>query len=539
MNKRRFSIFAWALLALAVTLAAADLGPRKLTLPGTSGSRAGLAAMPADHQIGLMAEMVAQGSLLPARSLVDPLSGMTDRRYTQVYRGLPVFGGEVVFHDRDGVTQSLSGKFYEIGALPASPTLEPAAAANAFQQTLDPARAAELRGAPSLIVYPVSDDDLRLAYLVTFSAGREYSMTGVVDATSGAVLTQFSNVWSDSGAIGLGRGYHGEDVKLATTLSGSTYYLADEKRIRPINQYTYDLKNGGYIPTTTTNSFTQVPEAVNAHQFLGFVYDYYYTVLGRPGIDGKNLDVIALVNDASAGNKDNAYWTGDDKMMVFGTPGSGGQQLAAAIDVVAHELSHGVTQFSSNLNYSYESGALNEAYSDVIGSAVEFAFQPEGTGLLKADWYNGEDGHVEYSTAGCRNLADPNTNSQLRNAGYPENYWYADPCHLSQQIPPLYYRGNLVDAGGVHLNSPIFGHAYYLLAHGGTNKISGRTVTGIGIEKATKIYYRAWTAYMTQTSKFINAANALLAAANSLYGQSGNEYNQTYGSMLAIGFVAE
>ncbi len=539
MKNSRLTVFALCLL-LAVALNAADLGPRPLAQPGDDDPRSSLAQMPLADQITHISQQITAGDLVLVRQETDPLAGMVHRRFAQHYRGLPVFGGEVILHDQNGITRSLTGKYFDITDLSLTPVVTAESAAATLRSTLETGRSPQLKAAPGLIVYPVSDSDVRLAWLMTFTAGREYSMSGVVDAHSGAILTFFSNVMNEnSGAIGLGRGYHGEAVKLATTLSGGKYYLADEQRIRPIVQLTYDGKLGGYIPTSTDNSFNSSSEAVNAHQFLGFVYDFFYTALGRSGINGSNLDVIAYVNDSSSGNKDNAYWTGEDLMMVFGTPsGAGGQQLAAAIDVVAHELSHGVTQFSSNLVYAYESGALNEAFSDVMGAAVEFAFQPVGTGLLQADWFNGEDGHIEYSTAGCRNLADPNTNSQLRNAGFPQNYWYADPSHLSQQIPPLYYRGNLVDIGGVHLNSTIFGHAFYLLASGGTHRISGRTVNGIGLTRATRIYYRAFTAYMTRTAKFIDAANALLLSAAELYGQGSAEHVQTLGSMLAIGFTA-
>jgi bacillolysin len=536
MNKRTLALFMGVIFALSIALAAADVGPRWLVLPGGEPERATQAALPMKSQIALMNEHLAQGHLVMLRQQDDPLAGMIHRRYSQVHQGLPVFGGEVVFHDQAGVTIMVSGKFFKIGTMNINPVLDALAATDAFHPFIDPEKAAQPFGNPKLVIYPVSDEDMRLAYLVTFAAGREYNVTGVIDAVNGAILNQFSNVWFDNGAIGLGQGYHGEQVKLATTFADNTYYLADEKRIRPVNQYTYDNKLGGNIPTSAGNTFSSTPEAVNAHQFCGYTYDFYYTVLGRLGIDGQNLPVLTLVNYDSV--EDNAFWTSQNNMMVFGVPGSQGQQYAAAIDVVGHELSHGVTQFSANLVYSYDSGALNESYSDVMGTAVEFTFQPEGTGLMKADWCIGEDGHNVYSTAGCRNLADPNTNSQLKDAGYPDGYWYPDPCHLSQKIPELYYQGRLVDYGGVHLNMTIFGHAYYLLTHGGTNKISGRTVTGIGMEKATKIYYRAFTAYLTNTAQFDNAANALLASASSLYGQSSNEYNQTYASMLAIGFQA-
>ena len=97
--------------------------------------------------------------------------------------------------------------------------------------------------------------------------------------------------------------------------------------------------------------------------------------------------------------------------------------MAAAFDVVGHEYTHGVTQYSSNLVYAFESGALNEAFSDIMGTTAEFYWFPEGSGLYKADWYVGEDAFPYYKTTGTRNLADPNSTSQLGDPRYP------DPCH--------------------------------------------------------------------------------------------------------------
>ncbi|GAG16052.1 unnamed protein product, partial [marine sediment metagenome] len=102
--------------------------------------------------------------------------------------------------------------------------------------------------------------------------------------------------------------------------------------------------------------------------------------------------------------------------------------------------------------------------------------------------------------------------------------------------PIIVWEGSIVDNGGVHLNMTIYSHAFYLLAVGGTNKISGKSVTGIGIEKATKIFYRAWVHYMGKTSDFWYAANAIIQSAIDLYGQNSSEHAQAFYSMVAIGW---
>jgi len=177
------------------------------------------------------------------------------------------------------------------------------------------------------------------------------------------------------------------------------------------------------------------------------------------------------------------------------------------------------------LIYLFECGALNESFSDIMGTAVEHYCQSEGSGFLMADWYIGEDANPSFSIIGSRNLEDPNSNWQSPLG--------PDPCHLSQQ----HFVPFDVDNGGVHLNATIYSHAYYLLAHGGTNSVSGITVSGIGIDKATKIFYRAWTYYMIPISEFVDAASALPQSADDLYGSSSNELAQTLRSMEAIGWI--
>ncbi len=123
-----------------------------------------------------------------------------------------------------------------------------------------------------------------------------------------------------------------------------------------------------------------------------------------------------------------------------------------------------------------------------------------------------------------RNLVNPNSQS----SGYGKY-----PCHLSQFI----HLPGSSDYGGVHINCTIYSHAYYLLANGGTNVVSHVAVTGIGVEKATSIFYTAFTAYLTSNSQFVNAANALLKSASVLFGSTSNEYQQTVKAMQAIGWT--
>ena len=146
--------------------------------------------------------------------------------------------------------------------------------------------------------------------------------------------------------------------------------------------------------------------------------------------------------------------------MIFGEPFFLDRPLTA-VDVVAHEMAHGVTFFTARLGDTgppNEPGALNEAFSDVIGTAVEFYVQPPGDDELNADYLLGEDiGLV------VRSLSNPGEIIAPRLGPYPD--------HFSKL-----YRGSL-NRGGIHFNATILGHAYYLAIEGGRNRTSGRSVT--------------------------------------------------------------
>jgi bacillolysin len=459
---------------------------------------------------------IAQGNLRLLRVQDDPQSGMKHNRFQQYHAGLEVVGGEIIQHAKNGVLQEIDGEYYMIPALDLRPGLSGEQAADFFRRGLDQAGLAQA-GKSELVIYPVSDDDCRLAFRVNLVQEGVTDVVGIIDARSGEVLLRYSNIQNDSLTIGTGIGCHGESLKLSTNFKDGKYWLMDEAKNRPINQYTF-FKVANQVLTDSDNSWDQDRPSNNVHAYMGLTYHYYYQVHGRKGVDDNNLPIKAIVH--YPGGTDNAFWSSSTRMMYFLDPGRGNYQTAAALDVIAHEFSHGVTQFTSNLIYANESGALNEAFSDIMGTAVEFQWQKPGAGFSQADYYMGEDIYTNYGYA-LRNLVNPNSGGL--------------PCHLTQKknLP----NNAAGDWGGVHSNCTIYGHAYYLLANGGTNPVSSIAVTGIGVDKATKIYYMAFTSYLTPGSKFVDAANAILKAATALYGAASNEMQQAIKSMQAIGWT--
>jgi thermolysin len=199
--------------------------------------------------------------------------------------------------------------------------------------------------------------------------------------------------------------------------------------------------------------------------------------------------------------------------------------VAGALDVVAHELTHGVTDFSSRLEYVNESGALNEAFSDIMGTSVEFFIQPPGTGQLKADYLIGEDvvaATVFGARDGIRSMADPAL--------------YGQPDHYSRLV--VLPADDEHDNGGVHANSGIPNHAFYLAIEGGTNRTSGIRVQGVGAANRVqieKIFYRAFTQLMPSNANFSMARAITLQAAQDLFGSGSAPYNAVRDAWTAVG----
>jgi hypothetical protein len=195
------------------------------------------------------------------------------------------------------------------------------------------------------------------------------------------------------------------------------------------------------------------------------------------------------------------------------------------IDICGHEMTHGVTENESNLTYSGESGALNESMSDVFGVMVEL--YADG-GVVSADtWKIGEDAYTP-GTAGdaLRYMNNPHL---AANSGFTAN---DDPDHYSER-----YTGT-ADSGGVHTNSGIGNHAFYLAAAGGTHHLSGVTVTGMGTTDAARIWYSANTNYMTSGTNFAGARTATLNAATAIFGAGSAQYNSTANAWCAVGVGA-
>ena len=316
-------------------------------------------------------------------------------------------------------------------------------------------------------------------------------------------------------------------------------FIADDG-LRPAAITTYDMKGNLFrtldilnrvtgvttadIASDTDNDWTD-PTAVDAHVYAGWYYDYLFKRFGRRGLDDQNLRMAVFTHPvrlADIGTASSSvigmFYVNAFSCSTCGPNGRGAivlgegaprgflgpfevKSFAAALDVVAHELTHSVTANTARLNGfpTSEAGALNEGFSDMFGIATAFYFEAAGDAPLKASYVIGRDLAVPSGVL-TRSIANP---AQT-----------ADPDHYTRRIT----------GGDPHYNSTIASHAYYLAIEGGTNRTSGLTVQGVGAanrEQIEKVFFRALTSLMPSNATFALTRAATIQAARDLYGAGG------------------
>jgi len=455
------------------------------------------------------------------------MAGRRHTRYTQTVNGVSIYGADVARQtDEKGLTVSIFGDVYEGVSISTTPSLS----TDRVRELIAARTGVDLPAdrAPRLMVLPRENGTFTLVYTARVATPEDITLY-FIDAQTGAVVDQRSDAKRQTSSVGIGIGVLGERKKVSSSSQGGTYVGSD--RLRPPVIETYDMKGNLNRLLNILNGFTAPAQSdfasdsdndwsdganVDAHVYAGYTYDYYFKRFGRRGLDNANIRIRSFTHpvnrqDAITASPAvlgtfylNAFYAGDG-IMVYGEglppnftfDGQRWNFLAGSLDVVAHELTHGVTDYSSDLIYANESGALNEAFSDIIGTSAVFFFQQPGSGAGTADYVVGND---VVTPGGIRSLADP------RSLGYPDNYG-------------IRFTG-FEDNGGVHINSGIASHAFYLTIEGGTNRTSGLSVQGVGAanrEQVEKVFYRAFTQLLPSNARFTTARAATLQAAQDLY----------------------
>lgn len=425
---------------------------------------------------------VPANQLFAKRVELDDI-GMTHVRYEQRANGLPVVGGQVIVHlGNDGAIRSVTNAARDASTMPTNPQIDAIVAVERAKASTPNAQTA---GAADL-VYVITNGDGNLAFAWrTDVRGPLLHDVVFVDAISGEVVARHARVFPIKNRTI----YSGFDVATGT---GAQTVVGTE----------------GNPPTDANAKF--------AYDNTGTTYDCYQTLFNRDSYDNAGAALQSLVHVTQNGGAYlNAAWVDEASLMIYGD-GNGTQfgPFPKALDVTAHELTHAVTSRSSNLAYQFESGALNEASSDILGVTCE-SFK---AGAVNANtWLVGEDIYTPATVGDAlRYMNDPPKDASIYgNDGftYSRDY-YPDRMKFNTTNPQQAF-----DQGGVHFNSGIANLYFHLLVQGGKhprNKTPYQ-VTGIGIDKASKIWYRALTMYMTENETFAQARTHTEMAAQDLF----------------------
>jgi bacillolysin len=447
----------------------------------------------------------------------------THLRMRQMFKGVPVYGGEMILHQKENEDVSLlNGHFYPTPQIEnVKPSLSDdkvgrlAISDVSKSSIVKPMTATEMtmlkyeKPKTELMIYHQNEkaDGERLAYQVTVRPNFLERWIYVIDATSGEILDKYNHTCTLDGTFkATATDLNGVSRSINTYQSGSSYNLIDAtKSMFPGGAVKADDPQGVIwtIDATgskvsedltirqisSTNNTWNNANGVSAHFNAGKAYDYYLATHARNSLNGKKGTIVSIINITDENGKgfDNAFWNGE--YMGYGSGGTYFKPLAGGLDVAGHEMTHGVVENSANLEYKSQSGAINESLADCFGAMVE---RKSGADM----WRLGEDvmkGNA-YPTGALRDLSNPNNGGRsLNDNGY-------QPANINQ-----YYSGS-EDNYGVHINSGIPNNAFYRFA----------TASGMTLVKAEKIYYRALTIYLTRTSKFLDLRRAIIQSATDL-----------------------
>lgn len=441
------------------------------------------------------------------RTRIDK-KGNSHIRVAQRYKGLRVIGAEIIVHvNKENSIYHVNGKYMSDPNISATPSVE---AKEALQIGLDEQQGkSEMHVIhdPELVIY---GGRLAYFYIIEHEGPEVGQWYYYVDAQTGKRLSRYNNIQyadpteRDGSHVTIsGCRLPGEDGTVITMQGWhdnptGNYYMLHFDSLWAI----YDEDVNDWEQQASSDWGMIDPAAVSAGKNFEIVQDFVKNMMGMNSFDDAGAFAYGVVHVGD--DHINAYWNGNAKAFFFGDGDGINADPLTTLDIVAHEFGHALTQYSSNLIYEYESGALNEVYSDIMGVTVEFWSQPDDRASYPsstpgaADWLMGEDCWL--ADEALRNMRDPLA------YGYPAYY-----------LGTNWYFGDN-DNGGVHTNCTPLTFGFYLLSDGGIGTNDGHPygVTGVGIERAAEIALNANLNYHTSTDEYVDARVAWIDAANDL-----------------------
>ncbi|MFD7079947.1 M4 family metallopeptidase [Streptomyces sp. NPDC059918] len=467
----------------------------------------------------------AQEKLL-VHDVVKDQDGTTHTRYERTYEGLPVLGGDlVVSRTAAEKTQSVSkaSNAQLQGVSTSAPADAPAAAS---AKALDAAKAVGSKAdkadvAPRKIVW-MANGVPTLAYETVIGGlqddGTPNQLHVITDAKTGAKLHQWQGI-----ETGVGNTHYSGQVTLGTSQSGSTFTMNDAARG---GHKTYNLNRGtsgiGSLFSQSTDTWgngansNAATAGADAAYGAGVTWDFYKNVFGRSGIRGDGVAAYSRVHYGNA--YVNAFWDDSCFCMTYGD-GTANNDPLTSLDVAGHEMSHGVTAATAGLEYSNESGGLNEATSDIMGTSVEFY---ANNSSARGNYLIGEQININGDGTPLRYMDKPSKDGGSADA------WYSGVGNLD-----------------VHYSSGPANHWFYLASEGSGAKVvngvsynsptsDGLPVTAIGRDKAQLIWYKALTTKFNSTTDYAGARAGTIAAATELYGAGSAEVKNVTDAWAAV-----
>ncbi|MFJ9036816.1 M4 family metallopeptidase [Streptomyces sp. NPDC102406] len=476
------------------------------------------------HAIGLGAQ-----EKLVVKDVVKDADGTVHTRYERTYGGLPVIGGDLVVHDRAG---DLSVTKSSRATLSVPTTKAPLSADVARQKALTvakkeqkqqrAARAGEPTATARRVVWARGTTP-RLAWDNVVLGVRDDQtpsrMHVITDATNGDLLASYDDIQA-----GEGHSQYSGTVSVGSLRGTDAYELTDRQRG---GHRTYDVRGGLRTLLTDTDdvwgdgtSADPQTAAVDAAYGAQRTWDFYHDRFGRDGIADDGVGAVSNVHYGTGFA--NAFWDDLCFCMTYGD-GLDGNRPLTELDIAAHEMTHGVTSATAGLVYTGESGGLNEATSDIFGTAVEFFADSPAD---RPDYLIGELANVRGTGKPLRYMDQPSKDASAK--GTSQDYWTPQ----TKKLDP-------------HFSSGVANHFFYLLSEGSGSKTvngvpydsptaDGLPVAGLGLHNATNVWYRALTHYMTSTTDYAGARTATLRAAADLFGTTSDAYEAVGNAWAAV-----
>jgi len=459
--------------------------------------------------------------------------GMRHHLMQEYYKGIPLEGMMYRVHERNGFITSANGRAVRNVNLDTHITLNEKDAFYRAKQYLN-TKDTTVRQGKKVIVsknFTFMPESFSIAFQFDIDVSFIERWRISIDALNGQLINKVSLVNTCfkeevppllpfSTGTGLSSYYGNKPFKIEKFSDGSSRMVGQTNN--GVSIATYDFRNKpaielawgisygfDFYSSDTTYNGSYYKTAVSVQWGIEQAYEYYLEKHNRNSFNNEGAAIRSHVHVGN--NYNNAFWTGSE--LGFGD-GSNNNPLVE-LDVVSHELTHGVTQYEAGLQYYRESGALNESFSDIMGKAIEFSvFGDTATWLLSKHFRDG----------GLRDFSNPNLQDQ------PDTYQ-----------GDLWFTGD-EDNGGVHYNSGVQNFWFYLLCEGGSGVNDNQlnySVKAIGIDTAANIAYRNLTEYLTYSSDYFDSRVGSLLATADLYGRNSVAYQEVDKAWDAVGVINE